>query len=67
MCRAFKRSNLDPGGFAELAEAHAIVTAGEVVVEPLITHRLPLSEVTRGVDLMLRREAVKVLVVPEPA
>ena len=52
---------------ADLADAHAIVSAGEVILEPLITHRLPLSEVARGVDLMLRREAVKVFVVPESA
>jgi len=52
---------------ADLAEAHAIVAAGEVVVEPLITHRLPLAEVARGVDLMLRREALKVFVIPDPA
>ena len=52
---------------ADLAEAHALVTAGEVVVEPLITHRLPLSEVARGVELMLRREALKVFVVPDGA
>ena len=49
----------------DLAEAHALVTAGAVVVEPLITHRLPLSEVARGVGLMLRREALKVFVVPD--
>ncbi len=43
------------------------MTGGEVVVEPLITHRLPLSEVARGVELMLRREALKVFVVPDGA
>ncbi len=48
---------------ADLAEAHALVTGGEVTVEPLISHRLPLSDVARGVDLMLRREAMKVFVV----
>jgi L-iditol 2-dehydrogenase len=52
---------------ADLAEAHRIVTAGEVVVESLITHRVPLAQVTRGVELMRRREAVKVFVVPDAA
>lgn len=52
---------------ADLAAAHAIVSGGEVALELLITHRLPLSEVARGVELMLRREAVKVFVVPEGA
>lgn len=52
---------------ADLAAAHALVVAGELALEPLITHRLPLSEVARGVELMRRREAVKVLIVPEEA
>jgi len=52
---------------ADLAEAHALVTAGAVALDPLITHRLPLSEVGRGVELMLRREAMKVFVVGEGA
>jgi L-iditol 2-dehydrogenase len=47
----------------QLAEAHRMIVGGEVVVEPLVTHRVPLTEVARGVDLMLRRQAVKVLVV----
>jgi L-iditol 2-dehydrogenase len=47
---------------ADLRAAHALVTGGELVLEPLITHRLPLSEVARGVDLMRRREALKVFV-----
>jgi threonine dehydrogenase-like Zn-dependent dehydrogenase len=33
------------------------------MLEPLITHRVPLDEVGRGVELMRRREAVKVFVV----
>ena len=50
---------------ADLAEAYELVVGGGVEVEPLITHRLPLSEVARGVDLMLRREALKVFVVAD--
>lgn len=52
---------------ADLAEAHALVVGGELILEPLITHRLPLSEVARGVDMMLRREALKVFIVAEGA
>jgi L-iditol 2-dehydrogenase len=52
---------------ADLAEAHRAIVAGEVILDPLITHRLPLSEVARGVELMRRREALKVLIVGRPA
>jgi L-iditol 2-dehydrogenase len=52
---------------ADLAEAHRTLTGGEILVEPLITHQLPLTQVARGVELMLRREAVKVFVVPDQA
>lgn len=52
---------------SDLAEAHALVIGGELMLEPLITHRLPLSEVARGVELMLRREALKVFIVAEGA
>ncbi len=45
---------------ADLAEAHRLIVLGEVTLDPLITHRLPLSEVARGVELMRRREALKV-------
>lgn len=48
----------------DLAAAHALVVAGEIVTEPLLTHRVALGDVMRGVDLMRRREAVKVLVTP---
>ena len=49
---------------ADLAEAHRLVVEGEIVTEPLLTHRVPLGDVMRGVELMRRREAVKVLVTP---
>jgi threonine dehydrogenase-like Zn-dependent dehydrogenase len=38
--------------------------AGEVDVSALITHRVPLARVAEGVDLMRRREALKVFVTP---
>jgi len=49
---------------ADLGDAHALIVAGAVVTEPLLTHRVPLGDVMRGVDLMRRREALKVLVTP---
>ena len=49
---------------ADLAEAHGLVVGEAVVTEPLLTHRVPLGDVMRGVELMRRREALKVLVTP---
>jgi L-iditol 2-dehydrogenase len=48
----------------DLAEAFGLVTRGEVDVAGLITHRLSLERVGEGVDLMRRREALKVFVTP---
>jgi threonine dehydrogenase-like Zn-dependent dehydrogenase len=33
-------------------------------VDGLITHRLPLGQLARGVELMQRQEAVKVYITP---
>jgi len=49
---------------ADLAESFRLVTRGDVTVEPLITHRLPLAELAAGVELMRRRQALKVYVTP---
>lgn len=49
---------------ADLAEAFRLVTSGTMSVESLITHRLPLERVGEGVELMRRREALKVYVTP---
>ena len=49
---------------ADLAEAFRLITSREVVVDRLITHRLPLHRLADGVDLMRRREALKVFVTP---
>ncbi len=42
----------------------ALIQTGKVVVEPLITHRLPLAEIGRGLELIRAREAVKVILTP---
>lgn len=38
---------------------------GVVKPEPIVTHRLPLKEYQEGLDLLLRGEGVKVMLVPE--
>jgi L-iditol 2-dehydrogenase len=49
---------------ATLARAFWLLAAGKVEVARLITHRLPLERLSEGVDLMRRREALKVYVTP---
>lgn len=48
----------------ELREAFDLLSGGQVKVDGLITHRLPLAELARGVELMQRQEAVKVYITP---
>ncbi|MBI4638064.1 MAG: alcohol dehydrogenase catalytic domain-containing protein [Candidatus Rokubacteria bacterium] len=49
---------------ADLQEAFRLIVAGEVAVERLITHRVSLGRLAHGVELMRRREALKVYVTP---
>jgi L-iditol 2-dehydrogenase len=49
---------------ATLARAFWLLAAGKVEVDRLITHRLPLERLAEGVELMRRREAMKVYVTP---
>ncbi len=49
---------------ATLARAFWLIAAGKVEVEGLVSHRLPLERLAEGVDLMRRREALKVYVTP---
>jgi L-iditol 2-dehydrogenase len=49
---------------ADLAEAFRLIAGGAVEVGRLITHRVPLERLAAGVDLMRRREALKVYVTP---
>ncbi len=48
----------------ELREAFDALATGRVRVDGLISHRLPLRELARGVELMRRHEAVKVYITP---
>jgi L-iditol 2-dehydrogenase len=49
---------------ATLARAFWLIAAGKVDVDGLVTHRLPLERLAEGVDLMRRRQALKVYVTP---
>jgi len=49
---------------ATLARAFWLITAGKVDVEGLVSHRMPLERLAEGVDLMRRRQALKVYVTP---
>ncbi|HEV8533355.1 MAG TPA: hypothetical protein VGT00_18170 [Methylomirabilota bacterium] len=49
---------------AELCEAFALLAAGKIRVDGLITRRLPLGQRAQGVELMRRHEAVKVYITP---
>jgi L-iditol 2-dehydrogenase len=49
---------------ADLAAAFELVVGGGIVVDELISHRLPLERLEEGVDLMRRHLALKVCVTP---
>ena len=49
---------------ADLAEAFRLISGDEIAVERLVTHRVRLESLASGVDLMRRREALKVYVTP---
>ena len=47
---------------ADLAEAFRLLCGGEVVVDQLVTHHVPLERLADGLELVRRREALKVFV-----
>ena len=49
---------------ATLQSAFWLIAAGKVDVSGLISHRLPLARLAEGVELMRKREALKVYVTP---
>jgi len=54
-----------PGHSREAAEyAAKLITDGRLDLQRLITHTLPLSRYQEGIDLLERREALKVLFIP---
>jgi L-iditol 2-dehydrogenase len=49
---------------AALGRAFWLLAAGKIEVDRLISHRVPLEQLAEGVELMRRREALKVYVTP---
>ena len=47
------------------ARALALLASGRLKIEELISHRLPLESVTRGIELVESGEAMKVLIEPQ--
>jgi len=41
-----------------------LLSSGKIQVEPMITHRIPLSNAGEGFELSIRKEAAKVLFIP---
>lgn len=53
-------------GPSDIEEAIALLAHGEIQVDDLITHRLPLSETAKGFQMLLKGEdAVKIIVHPQ--
>jgi L-iditol 2-dehydrogenase len=46
------------------ADAVRLLAAGRISTKPLITHILPLDEFFKGIDLIKKREALKVVIKP---
>jgi threonine dehydrogenase-like Zn-dependent dehydrogenase len=44
--------------------ALALLASGKIKVEPMITHKLPLSKATEGFELAAHKEAAKVIFIP---
>ncbi|MEQ8160489.1 MAG: zinc-binding dehydrogenase [Smithellaceae bacterium] len=52
-------------GPPDITESMQLITAGNVVVDDMITHRLPLADIARGFQLVLDgRESIKVIIMP---
>jgi L-iditol 2-dehydrogenase len=49
---------------ADLSAAFAMIVAGEISTEALVSHRLPLDRLDEAVALMRRQAAIKVFVTP---
>jgi L-iditol 2-dehydrogenase len=53
-------------GPPDLAEALRLIESGTMAVQDMITHRLPLSDIARGFELVLAgRESLKVIIRPQ--
>ena len=48
----------------DVQDALGLLAAGEINTEVIITHRLPLERLVEGIEMMGRREGLKILVMP---
>jgi threonine dehydrogenase-like Zn-dependent dehydrogenase len=48
----------------DFENALQLIAGGRIATGPLITHRLPLSRIMEGIELMQSRQAIKVLLEP---
>ena len=55
------------GALKEQRRVFDMMCAGKLDPSPLVTHRMPLDEFQRGVDLTVQRQALKVLYTPSSA
>jgi threonine dehydrogenase-like Zn-dependent dehydrogenase len=49
---------------SHLLQSIRLVASGRYPFEKLVTHRFPLEEATRALDVMARREAIKAVLIP---
>ena len=45
-------------------QAQALLQSGKVDLSPLITHTFPLAEIDKGMDLLRKGEAAKIILYP---
>ena len=65
----FKKELVIKGSFVNPdthARAVELLNSGKVQVKPLFTHRFPLEEVEKAIEMQQSAESVKVLVIPHP-
>ncbi len=48
----------------DLVEAHRLLVEGKIRVKPLVSHHLKLEELQKGIDLLVKQEAMKVIINP---
>ena len=53
-------------GPPDIKDALTLIESGQIEVEDMITHQLPLSEITKGFELVSQRsDSLKVIIKPE--
>jgi L-iditol 2-dehydrogenase len=48
----------------DFEEAIDLIATGRIKTKPLITHKIPLRDIQKGIRLMEKRKAIKVLLWP---